>query len=192
LANLPPEQKQKMLVDAAKIAHTTKHEVQSRTTLARSETEIVVAATMSATGAKRHTKVLSASETAAQAALWAVLDLVLRVGITNIPKGRDFLTAESPKYHPALSIWWERTSPLERAERLTHYLALADPDLRRLVTALEESLDISIVSTAHFQADNITDSFSNIRNASFCLGVRRVQHLPLPKAKGPMHYQLLK
>ncbi len=87
LADQPEQKKQKMLVDAAKTANTTKHEMQSRMVLARSKTEIAIAANMSATGAKRYKKVHSSSSTAAEEALWAVLAIAPCLGITNLPKG---------------------------------------------------------------------------------------------------------
>jgi hypothetical protein len=222
LADLPQKKKEKMLVDTAKIANVTKHEVECRKTSARSKTDIAVASAMSATLAVRYTKVLSASEIAAQAALWALLNLAPRIGITNIPKGDDFLTAPTPEHHPAVSTWWERTSAEQRAQRLKHYVALGNPEFRRLATALDKSIAswrsepgraesrakarkaakcehntdkwncvVRIVSTANFQTDNITESCSNIRNAPFCLGVRRVQHLPLRTSKTTMHLHRL-
>ena len=119
------------------------------------------------------------------------------------------MQSKSPKFHPALSTWWERTSKPERDERLVYYLALANPDLRRRMTALEEALDVwgaqenakakeykdatyssaiqhgyyerskyshgkktrmctvRIVSAAHLEANNVTDSFSNIHARLF-------------------------
>jgi hypothetical protein len=226
LALLPEKKKQKMLVATAKIANVTKHEVECRKTSARSKTDIAVASAMSATLAVRYTKVLSASEIAAQAALWALLNLAPRIGITNIPKGDDFLTAPTPEHHPAVSTWWERTSAEQRAQRLKHYVALGNPEFRRLATALDKSIAswrseenatpgraesrakarkaakcehntdkwncvVRIVSTANFQTDNITESCANIRNAPFYIAVRRVQHLPLRKAKRQLHLHRL-
>jgi hypothetical protein len=143
LADLPPAKRFQMLVNAAKIAPTTKHEVQSRTASARSEAEIAVASAMSATMAAKCTKVVCASEAAAQAALWALVDLEPRIGITKIPKGDDFLTARTPKHPPAVSTWWGRTKAgNERAKRLAHYLALGNPEFRRLAKALEKSVAV--------------------------------------------------
>jgi hypothetical protein len=139
LADLSPAKRRKMLVTAAKIAPTTKHEAQCRTASARSETEIAVASTMSATLAARYTKVLSASEVAAQAALTALLNLAPRIGITNMPKGDDFRTAPKPEYHPAVSTWWTHTTAVERAKRIAHYLALGNPEFGRLAKVLEKS-----------------------------------------------------
>jgi hypothetical protein len=100
LAELPEEE------DVSRCCENLPHDqprTTTRTTLARSETEIAVAANMSATGAKRHPKVLSSSGTAAQAALWAVCDRAPRLGITNLPKGDDFLTVTPPKWHPGVN-----------------------------------------------------------------------------------------
>ncbi len=98
------------------------------------------------------------------------------------------MTAKIPKYYPALSTWWNLTTEEEEQEGKVEARLIA-----RQATYCEHNKEkrncvVRIVSTAHFQADNITESFSN---ASFYIGVRRVQHLPLRDAQTPVHLHRL-
>jgi len=144
-ACIPLAKKQKMLQDVAKTCKTTKYECRHRTSFAGTEHEISVAANMVATATKRcarFPKGMSSCASAAQDALWAVCEVVPRLGITHRARKSRYLTDTPPNNPPALSTWWDRTTEPDRVDRLRHYRDVGNPHLTPLVQALEQSLEM--------------------------------------------------